>query len=1844
MKKITLPLFTALILLVSSCADPSSKESANQKAFESYITGFTSGIIQSASPVVINLRKRIPDTFVEGEISDVVFKFSPSISGKTFLIDPFTVEFRPDDPLPNGKSYEAKFNLGRFFDVKKSLETFHFSFSVIEQDFTVYKGRLENTADIADNLKRYEGKMLTADRMSLEDARKILSVESPVGKPEVKLIEDGLQEFTYLIDSIPRKEEAYYVVLKWNGALVDVFKSGSIEIEVPSIYDFKLLSVNVDQEAEDQSIRLVFSDPLDDDQSLEGLIGLKSDAEIKLSRSKNAVTIYPQTRLNGEQRVIVERAVRSWRGQELDRRKEIFVAMEALKPEVQIIGQGVIMPDSRDLILPFKAVSLRAVDVVVYKIFTENIREFFQFNRYNGDNNINYVGRPVFRKLVRLDQNPELDLSQWNAFSVDLTKMVQKEPHAMYRVKFVFRKEYTAYDCQFDLQPELGRFEDQELYSEAEAEFWNGNRRYWYDYPEGYRWRDRENPCTNSYYTSDRFPERNLLASNIGLVAKSADNRNFSVAVTDLLTTAPVPNATLEFYDLQKQMIGSTTTGAGGFGQINLSNVPYLLLAKKGDQRSWLRLDDGTSLSVSNFDVSGQEVQEGIKGMIYSERDVWRPGDTLFLTFVMDDRNKQLPDDHPVVFELYNARGQMVEREVKTSGINGFYVFKPATGPEAPTGNWSVQVKVGGANFSKRLKVETIKPNRIKINLSFNRDILVKNAPAQRANLKASWLHGAPASGLEARVQVRMQNTNYTFEGYEKYTFYDHTKNFWPNEYTLFDNNLDQNGEASFPLDLKVNHSAPGMLRAVFNTRVFEKGGAFSKDVFSVPFAPYNYFVGINVPDGGDYRNKLQTDTNHMVKVVTVDVDGKPVSVDGLMARIYRLDWRWWWGGGPDNMAKWLRSEDTELVMQKQFSTNNGTSNLQFKIEYPDWGRYFIHITSPDNGHSTGIPVWVDWPSYISRGDRINPAGATILNFSSDKEKYAPGETATISFPSTEGSRALVSVESGSEILNQWWIESSEKNTEFSFGITPEMTPNIYVYLILIQPHAQTANDLPIRMYGVIPLMVEDPHTVLLPQINAPDEIRPQSDYTLEVSEKNGRPMTYTLAVVDEGLLDLTRFATPDPWRHFYAREALGIKTWDLFDEVLGAYGGRLQKVLAIGGDQEALKKEDKKAYRFKPVVSFLGPFTLEKNKTATHELLMPNYIGSVRAMVVAGHESAWGSAQEEIPVRQPLMVLPTAPRVIGPEEEFDLPVAVFAMKDNIKNVEVRVSVESPLMLTGEKAKQIVFEKPGEQMAYFRLAVKKREGVGKIRVEASSGGESSFAEIEIQVRNPNPVTTNTETTIIRPGERKEIPYAFHGMQGTNEGTFEVSNLPSFELEKNLRYLMRYPYGCLEQVTSSVFPQLYLGSVLDMTEREQEYMSKNIRFAIRKISRYQQRDGGFSYWLGQTYNSEWSTTYAGHFLLAAEEKGYLVPYEMKKKWISYQNDRANQFQPSSNTRFEGSSLLQAYRLYSLAYAGQPNMSAMNRLREFRSISIAARWRLAAAYLLVGMPDAANDLVKNTGFENIQTYKTPGNTFGSQLRDQAMVLEVLVMMDRREEAFELLSSMALQAKNTYLSTQTAAFMLVAYGKFLGDQDREKQISFNYELYGKSEAITSQVPVYQINLKEAQGEGIFTIENTGVSELYLTKTISGQPVFGFEEDASKNLMIDVKYIGIEGAGIDVASIPQGYDFEAVVTVSNPGLMGSYQNLALSQIFPSGWEIRNRRVNDQQSLRKEFRYEYRDIRDDRVFTFFNLGAGGPATFRISLNAAYTGRFYLPATSCEAMYRGNIYARKKGRWVEVVK
>ena len=1861
-------LFLILLTVIagfSSCKS-NQKDIIPSAEYAPYVNAYTGGVISQNSTIRIELTQDQPMVDLNQELKDNPFSFSPSLKGKTYWVSNNTIEFVPEEgALKPGAFYEGTFHLGDFVDVDKKLEEFNFSFRVQERNFSIHTDPITVTATQPDQVT-VTGEIRFSDVVKKEEVEKMLTAGSEKNKSyPIEITQtDHPTRYAFSISQITREAEDYQLEITAKGNPAGIDRTQNESILIPAKNSFRFLSaVRIDQP--ENGIEIIFSDPVSNTQDLKGLIDVPEVSSSIFQIKENKVFVYFEAGKLNKLTLNIHEGIRNSQDKPLGTSHSISFSELNLKPQVEMATSAAILPDSKSLIIPFRAVNLYAVDLSVIRIFENNVLMFMQNNSLSSANELRRSGRLVYKKTLWLAKDSSKDVHRWEDYSIDLARLIHQEPGAIYRVILSFRQEYSAYPCGGSENKEM-QFADNkssdnltkvsgETLSEDDEAVWDTPETYYYyngsvpmDWSQ-YRWTERDNPCHPSYYmNSDRIAACNIFASNLGMIVKRNSLNKLWIAVNNILDTKPVAKAQVTIYNFQLQPIGKGETNGEGLVEITPKRVPFIAVAEADKQKAYVRVVDGEEQSVSRFDVGGKDIQKGLKGFVYGERGVWRPGDTLHISFMLEDREKRIPDKHPVALEIYNPRGQFYTKMISTQGTNGFYTFAVPTQADDPTGLWNAYVKVGGTAFHKGLRIETIKPNRLKITLALP-TILQASSKDVYAPLTSSWLTGATASRLKAKVEMSLSKVNTQFKNYGQYLFNNPATDFTTVRADVFNGVLDGEGRAGVNIQLPVATGAPGMLNATLTTRVFEPGGDASIYSQTVPFSPFTSYVGINLNQPkGKY---IETDKDHVFDIVTVNDQGQPVNRSNLEYKIYRISWSWWWENGEESFGTYINNSSITPVASGNLQTTGGKASFKFRINYPDWGRYLVYVKDRESGHATGGTVYIDWPDWRGRSNKTDPSGIKMLAFSLDKDSYEIGETATAIIPAAAGGRALVSLENGSTVLQQQWLEVSDQgDTKLTFKITPEMAPNVYLHISLLQPHAQTVNDLPIRMYGIAPVFVTNRQTILQPQIKMPEVLRPETDFNVTVSEKSGKPMTYTLAIVDDGLLDLTNFKTPDPWNEFYAREALGIRTWDMYDDVLGASGGRYSSLFSTGGDA-SLKPADAKANRFKPVVKFIGPFYLAKGKQQTHTLKLPMYVGSVRAMVVAGQDGAYGNAEKTAFVRTPLMLLSTLPRVLSTQEEITVPVNVFAMENQVKNVTVSLEASGAgVQITGNRQQSLTFDQPGDQLAYFTLKTGSKTGKATIHLTASGNGQQTKETIEIEVRNPNPVVTLRNSQWIEAGHEAELSYTLAGSSSANNQVqLEVSRIPSVDISRRFDFLYNYQHHCTEQLTSKALPLLFVSQFKAVDEQEAEKIKTNVQEAIRQIYARQLPNGGFVYWPGNAVADEWITSYTGMFLTLAQEKGYAVHPNVLNKWKRFQRAAAQNWrmpQEASNWQIWQSELQQAFRLYTLALAGAPEYGAMNRMKEQPGLSIQAKWRLAAAYALTGKMKPAGELVYNAE-TTVIPYSSMNLIYGSSDRDEAMILETLILMKRDRDALQQAKKVSQNlAQENWFSTQSTAFALMAMGRLA--EQLSGTLDFTWSWNGKQQpAVKSAKAVFEKEIATSPKSGTVSVKNQGKGALSVDLITRTQLLNDTLPAIADNIRLDVKYTDMAGSPISVEDIRQGTDFMSAVTLSNISGTSDYSNLALTHIIPSGWEIYNERMivpeasssNSNEANTSESsagKYTYKDIRDDRVLTYFDLRRGESKTFTVRLQATYAGNFILPAIQCEAMYDAAVQARTK--------
>jgi uncharacterized protein YfaS (alpha-2-macroglobulin family) len=1789
------------------------------------IVSVSGGIIQRTAPVEVLFTS---EQDVSVAVPAASFVLEPAAKGTLAWKDAHTLAWTPTEPLKAGTRYTVKVDLAKVAGIEPFAFNFETPIPVIDVLFDPVR--------VTDKGEVLVSGTVVADQDN--DIRRIAGIiqDSELGQPDW-IVENGVYRFAF--KPVYPGEAPRTVAISWSGESVGAKESDFTTVRIPGSR-FEVLDIVPDTNG---ALEVVFSAPLRTDQDLRGFVSLSDNTDIRYSLDGNIVRIFGVE--NGDVAALPAgttlqiQDVPALDGKVLFEPVQYVISAPWELPEARFVGSGTILPTSQGTVLTIETRNLSGVMVEAFQVYGDNMVQFLQVNDLNGNKEFNRVGEPVWTKSFDLRWR-SADKNRWVRQGLDLSELSRKYPGSLFHIRMTFRKKHIQYECTAshgdfsqlvfppDSFPVLTSREEESYWDTIEYNHWDYD---WYRY--------RKDPCHPAFY-SDYDDHaitvgRNVLISDLGLLAKRGRDGAWFAAATNIKTAAPVANIQLKLINYQGRVLATALTGADGtaaFAEVASSGTIFLA-AESPLGTAYLKLNDSLSLATSHFDVSGGSPLTAIRGLIYGERGVWRPGDDIYLTFLLSDPAHTLPADHPVLFEFEDPRGRITDNRTFTTSIDGFYPITVSTAASDPTGDWTARVKVGGTVYNKTVKVETIIPNRLKMDLNFAGRTRL-DSDTMPATLGAAWLYGAPAPGLHAEVQVAFSDTGTTFPAYGDYSFRDPSRSVSSERQTVFSGVLDAAGGSRFDIQLNAGAQVPGKLTAQFYTRVFESSGAFSSEQVGIEFSPYRRYLGIKLPKGDTSRDMLLTDVDHTVEVAVLDADGKPwteaVAID---CAVYKLSWRWWWEKGADERAEFTEGLSHNPVYQGSTTAQSGKATWQFQVKYPAWGRYLVLVRDRAGGHSAASVAYIDWPNWAGRSQDQGQGGQSMLTLTPEKPSYRPGETIAVTFPSNKEAQALIVIEKSGQILKREWIACTDTVTRYEITADPSMTPNIYVHVTLLQRHLQTINDLPLRLYGITPVMVDDPATRLVPQIQTASNWQAESPVSFTISEASGRPMTYTVAVVDEGLLGLTRYTLPDPQETFYAKEASFIKSWDLFSDIASAYTGQLETLLAIGGGDDGTGDPSKQSERWKPVTRYFGPYQLPAGQTHTEEFTLPPYIGAVRIMVLAASPSisseanksrAFGTAEKSVTVSSDLMIFTTVPRTLSGGDEAVIPVSVYSYRAGGRQVSVTLNIEGGTLMGMSQRSTLVFDQPGELIVNYRIKADALPGIAYITAQAESAGlKSAVHRTEVTVRTTAVPVTTTQTTLVQAGGTWTGQLTAPGMTGTNTAVVEFSRMPPINLEQRLSYLIEYPHGCVEQTTSAVFPQLYLHKVQQLDTEKTAEIRTNINAGIEQLKSFQTADGGFSYWPGDEWSHAWGSSYAGHFLIEAQRAGYALPSGMIEKWVTYQRGKA-----AAWSSWNGDSQLdQSYRLYTLALSGNADIGSMNRLREQRPLESQATWRLAATYWLAGQRSVALSLTKTLN-TLVTSYRELNGTFGSQTRDTAMILETMGLLGQITQAQPLITELSRTlSTDNWLSTQETAYALIAITSLF--QMDTTTVTMTYSLGSRSENIIFSAPLARVDMGMSENAP-FRIMNRSSAPVYARVIAKGIPAEGSEPALAAGLEVNVSYRNSAGVVINPDTAGAGEDIAVRVTVRNT-FDRAVPEIALVHPVPASWEIINYRLGGGASSNADINYQ--DIRDDRIMTYFDLRRGETKTFVFTVNKAYTGNFFRPSVQAYALYDESIRA-----------
>ncbi|MCE5271727.1 hypothetical protein LLH00_10640 [bacterium] len=1728
------------------------------------------------------------------KISKRPLTFDPGIPGYLAWEDGNTLAYYPEEKLERGRQYTGTLDVTKLLPRIEVGAPVTFTFRPADFELEKIDAKLITVGDTSSRKMRLTGELTFSAAVKPEELRDKIVFTVDDDRVDLRL-DPGGDERTLLVRSedIERTDEYRVARLTVDGSIA----GGKEYVQNYSIYpdqEFEVSSITTSEEDDPCGIDIQFTEPLDKSRDLSAFVAVDPEPEGGMT-----VTVLDQTlrvRASFERgvdyRFELRPGVRSAAGACTRKTDVRNFQFRHLDPGLRFDQTGIFLPFSGKRSVSFRAMNLDSLVLDVQQVFASNLGQFLQVNQlddsdpdrwYYGD--LQRVAKSVHTQVIR----PGTKRDIWERFELDLGQLLDSRRKAAFVVQ---------------------------------VRGWSPSR----EWP----------------YNSSKL----LISTDLGLTAKWSEKKLY-VFVSSISGGGPVSGARVQLFSKQLQVLAGATTDSDGKVEFDLEDHDALYVAaEKGEDRSCLKTFQD-SWRISGFETGGVEVDPaGVNAFIYTDRGVYRPGDTVHLSCVARNRDKPFPADHPVTLKLFNPRGQLIDTRVNSQGHNGLYCFDLAGNSTDMTGAWMAELLVGDRSFSHEIKVETVIPNRLKVELSLPDTVELKEF---KVAVDSRWLFGAPAAELKCEAEMWLRPVERRFKRYPEFVFTNPQLQFEQSRVDLWTGALDAGGKASFAARPTQEQTVPSALEGFVKVRVFEKGGNFTEEVKPLFVEAYDTYLGIQPLESR--WGWMRAGQVQKVPLLVLDRSGAPVAGHQIKVRLYRNSRYWWWDfeWGRSDRFRFRDDDFTRCVSEATLSSGPEPVEFSFNPDYS--GMYFLEARDEVSGHSTG---WMFYASSWGSNARSVPGRADVLNVLCDRKVYAPGETARLRVEAPGPGHALLTLEKGGEILWSRWQKVETGWLEFDIPVTRQLLPNAYVSVSLLQAQSQRNNDLPLRLYGIVPLMVEDPKTRLPLKLALPDKLEPNRDFTVELSLEGGRDGWATVAVVDEGLLDLTDFTTPDPWKHFYAKQRLDVETSDLFDNVLDAVRGNIGQRYTIGGDFDSARRKraaPEQGQRFRPVALFSGPVHIEAGRSVKVPLRMPGYIGAVRVMAVSLWDGAYGSQEKSVPVRTPLIVLPTVPRVIGPGEEFDLPVTVFALEGVPLSAQVRLETDSLLTRTGEPTRSLSFDKTGSQLVTFRLKAAEAVGQTRIKVSAVSGSNRSEETVNLTVRPSSPLVSRAREELLESGKPLTLDIPALGLPGTNSTRLVVNTLPELNLAYRLDQLIHYPYGCLEQTTSGAFPQLYLKDLAVLDKRQAEAVDDNINVALAKLRRFQLGDGYLAYWPGSNYREDysWTHAWAGHFMLAAREKGYYVPPGLLDSWIACTSRMVKKW-PEQDWEYK----VMTYDLFLLALAERPQMSSMNWLREnhLDGLEEADRWLLAAAYHLAGRPDMARRLA-TVPSDNPRAYRETGRTFGSDFRDRALILYLADLMGDDLNAARLFQTVGARFSkaNDYFSTQETAFALLAFGRYLHKHGGElsggqAQVSLSLD-GGAAKPLEFSGGRCAVELTGREG-GKLKLNSSAGKPLYVVLQSDGVPLDPQIKTEEKGLRLKVDWMDEDGAALDPGALAQGRSFWALYTVERTS-SEELSSLALSAVFPSGWEIDNLRLNEENrpDWMKKFNLggeDYVDIRDDRVNWFFNLNddSDQKRQFVIRLTATYSGRYTLPAASAEAMYDPRLFARVAGRSVTV--
>ncbi len=1344
------------------------------------------------------------------------------------------------------------------------------------------------------------------------------------------------------------------------------------------------------------------------------------------------------------------------------------------------------------------------------------------------------------------------------------------------------------------------------------------------------------------YWVKD---SRYISLSDLGLIAKEGQDKIY-VFTNSIKSADALNGVNISVYANNNQLIGTGSTNKEGVAEIAYSKKefggfkPAMIIAKTTDDFNYLPFNN-TRVNMSRFDVGGKRNNpSGFDAFVYAERDVYRPGEKINFSVIVRDTKWKSPGDVPLKLKFLMPNGKELRSFRKNLNEEGSLEGSLDIATAAITGSYTLEVYTSTDILlaSTNFMIEEFVPDRIRVNTKLDKEFLRTNDVA-KLSINAMNFFGPPAANRKYETEIQVKQKYFTAEKFEAYDFSLANQNtFFAKE--VKEGTTDAEGNAVVEYSIPATYTNMGALQTSFFTTVFDETGRPVSRATNVDIFTQDAFIGVKLD--GYYYYPL----NQAVKLnlVAVNKDGNAVSSVAKI-EVIKHEYRTVIVGS-NGYFRYQSQKDDKMMIEQEINIGNNTV-YSYIPRTP--GDYEVRIYRPGSGNYLTRSFY-SYGNWGTTNTSFEVSREGNIDISIDKKSYTTGESVKALFKTPFSGRMLVTMETDHVVSHQY-VDVSNRTASVDLKLNGDHVPNVYITATLIKPHEMS--DIPLTVaHGFKNVPVEEKSRKIEVKIEAPKNVRSKTHQHVTVKAAPGSLIT--LSAVDNGVLQVSDFKTPDPYKYFYQKKALQVNAFDLYPLLFAEIRAKLS---STGGDGYGLDAEKRNnpmpAKRIKVVSYWGGIQKANGNGEATFEFDVPQFSGELRLMAVSYKGQSFGAADNTMTVADPVVISTALPRFLSPGDTVNVPVTLTNTTSKATTVSASITVQGPVKVIGGNNQSVNLAAKSEGRATFKVVADPAISIANITVTVNAMGEKFTDATEISIRPASTLQQVTGNGSIAGGSSQKINIGLSDfMPASINYNLVVSRSPALELADQLKWLVQYPYGCTEQTVSAAFPQLYYGDMADLMQLNKQQnklnANSNIIEAIRKIKMRQLYNGAVTLWDGEGKEDWWATIYAAHFLLEAKKAGFDVDNSLMETMLNYINNRLKNketityyYNRDQNKKIAPKEV--AYGLYVLALANRTNVPAMNYYKANPSIlALDSRYLLAAAYATAGDKKSFNAMLPSS-FTGEESVGQTGGSYYSDVRDEAIALNALIDADPGNQQVGIMVKHVadkLKARQ-WLNTQERAFAFLALGKHAraaNNSTATAEIKVNGKVIAKVDG-----GQWRGDMKALGGTNV-EVSTKGNGRMYYFWQAQGISTSGAYKEEDSYLKVRKHFYDRYGKPITSNTFKQN-DLIIIGISLERSFNTAIENVVITDLLPAGFEIENPRTKEipgMDWIKDASTPTALDIRDDRIH-FFVDALYPKQTYYYAVRAVSPGNYKMGPVNADAMYKGEYHSYNGAGVVRVV-